>query len=320
MAKRTKEQDIFEMFVGQEGPKRKLNYLYSLWQGGGTFKNLIFIAAKGCGKTAFATQLGESMVGHDRGREFVVETCSGYKNMEQFMNAVIMPKVHGKRVTVLLDECHLLPQDVQTALLTMLAPNKDKRNTFAWSEYEIEIDFRNQTFLFATTEPHKVITPLKDRLTEVTLQPYSDKHLAQILTNTLEGLKFDTEVLVEISTSLRGNPRQAVMMAEDVYNHCVAHKTKKFDRKHWNVLRKNLDILPLGLTHVEAKALVEMREAKDMSLTTLASRLDMTATAVRSGIEIYLLKKRLMEVRTAGRSLTAKGIQYLENHASEIAQ
>ena len=119
------DKDIFSAFVGQEGPKRKLNYRYSIWQQGGIFPNLFIVAPKGCGKTAFATQLGESMAKHQQGREFLAETCSGYKNMEVFMNNVIMPKVHGKRVTILLDECHGLPKDVQTAFLTMLAPNKN---------------------------------------------------------------------------------------------------------------------------------------------------------------------------------------------------
>lgn len=319
MAKKT-DKDIFSEFVGQEGPKRKLNYRYQKWMDGAIFPNLFIVAPKGCGKTAFATQLGESMAQHQKGREFLAETCSGYKNMEVFMNNVIMPKVHGKRVTVLLDECHGLPKDVQTAFLTMIAPNKNHRTTFAWSEYEIEIDFREQTFIFATTEPQKVIDPLQDRLREVGFQPYQDHHLAEILTNTLEGLKFDPEVLKEIATSLRGNPRQAVMMAEDIHGHCVADKVKKFTRAHWDVLRKSLDVLPLGLTRNEARALEAMNDSKDLSLTCLAARLDMTPQSVRAGLEKYLQKLRLMEVRTAGRTLTAKGIEYLNNHAAEINQ
>ena len=40
------------------------------------------------------------------------------------------------------DECSELPKDVTMALLTILNPNKDNKNTFDYEGYSFEIDFK----------------------------------------------------------------------------------------------------------------------------------------------------------------------------------
>ena len=321
MTKTTREKDIFDMFVGQERPRRKLNYLYSNWKKSNYFPNSMFVAPRGCGKTAFATTLCQAMSKHKPTKTFVAKTCSGYKNLTEFINSVIMQDVHNTSCAMLLDECHLLPVDVQTMFLTALAPNANLRNTYSYDEYDIDFDFRQHTFVFATTEPHKMLMPLMDRLERIDLQEYQPKHLSKIIKKTLVNATFEKDLLDEISSVLRGNPRQAVRMAEFIRSHLTSKKKKRFTRKDWEELSLNLDILPLGLTHNEYKVLEKLEGSTGMSFTCLATKLKMTPASVRQDLELYLQSMDLMEIKTgSGRLLTKLGHDYLETHGAEITK
>ena len=105
--------------------------------------------------------------------------------------------------------------------LTALAPNSDRLNTYSYEEYEVDFDFRRHTFVFATTEPHKMLMPLMDRLERIDLQEYKPKHLCEIIKKNLVNAKFDDGLLEEIASVLRGNPRQAVRMAEFIRSHLI---------------------------------------------------------------------------------------------------
>ena len=128
-------------------------------------------------------------------------------------------------------------------------------------------------------------------------------------------------MLDEISSVLRGNPRQAVRMAEFIRGHLMSKKKKKFTRKDWEELSLNLDILPLGLTHNEYKVLEKLEGSTGMSLTCLATKLKMTPASVRQDLELYLQSMDLMEIKTgSGRLLTKLGHDYLETHGAEITK
>ena len=62
--------------------------------------------------------------------------------------------------------------------------------------------------------------------------------------------------------------------------------------KDWEkLLCDYLNVKPLGLTASEIRCLQALGTGTEFSLTHLASKLDMEATAVRTNIEIFLLKK-----------------------------
>jgi Holliday junction resolvasome RuvABC ATP-dependent DNA helicase subunit len=309
-----KEKDIFHMFVGQERPKKKLNYLYDIWKSTGIYPNTMFIAPRGHGKTAFATALGQQMQKHKRKKIFRPKTASSWKNLEQFMNDVISRDVMGGDCTILIDECHELPMDVQTAMLTMLADNKSNRNIFSWGDIDVPIDFKRHTFFFATTEPHKVFHALMNRLDRVDLEDYTNSQLAEIIKVSIPKAKFEKGVLNEISSTLRDNPRMAVQIGNRIFDYLVAKKKKTFTLPDWKFLSDRLNINLLGLTLTEIRLLDALSEGVEFSLTHLSSKLEMQAAAVRANLELFLLKKNLIQIKATGRSLTSKGKEYLEEH------
>jgi Holliday junction resolvasome RuvABC ATP-dependent DNA helicase subunit len=306
--------EYFPTVVGQERAKRKLSYLLDNWKSSNIMDNLMFVAPRGCGKTMMATLLATAMKTIKNNKIGRIVNCASIKNLNQFINGTIIPYVHDKDCTILLDEASELPRDVEMALLTILNPNSENRNVFSYEDYTINFDFRRQTFLLATTEAHKVFHALMDRLNRVDLEEYKSDHLAEIISRNLVNAKFEPDVLEEISTVLRGNARQAQRMANQIRNHLIKKKSKKFTRKDWEWMQYNLGIRPLGLNENEILCLRALGEKKASSLTCISAKLGMSKEVIQRDIELYLQKLNLMEVSTDGRSITPSGQKYLKRH------
>ena len=210
------------------------------------------------------------------------------------------------------DEASELPKDMEMGLLTILNPNKNHRNEFAVDDYVVDFDFRRHTFMFATSEPHKVFHALMDRLDRIDLEEYKNDELGEIVSRNLPDVKFENGLLTNIATVLRGNARAAQKMANNIE---MFHGTKgSFTNKLWEELRKTLGILPMGLNRIEVQVLRALAEAGECSLTNLAAKTGMTADSLRRDFEMYLQKMNLMQIDRSGRSITAKGRDYLEVH------
>ncbi len=70
---------------------------------------------------------------------------------------------------------------------------------------------------------------------------------------------------------------------------------------------------------IEIQILRHLTEKKDCSLTFLAANTGLTKSCVQKDFEMYLQKMNLMEITTAGRGITAKGqetLQEIENMKS----
>ena len=310
----TTKTEYFPTVVGQERAKRKLAYRLDNWKESGVFDNTIFVAPRGCGKTMLATLLAQKMRESKSKKIGRVVNCASIKHLNQFINGTVVPYVHDKDCTILLDEASELPRDVEMALLTILNPNPENRNTFSYEDYTIDFDFRRQTFLLATTEAHKVFHALMDRLDRVDLEEYKNNHLAEIISRNLVNAKFDGDVLDEISTVLRGNARQAQRMANNIRGHLTKKKSKRFTRADWDNMKHNLGIRPLGLNENEILCLRALAEKKASSLTCISAKLGMSKEVIQRDIELYLQKLNLMEISTDGRSITPRGQKYLKSH------
>ena len=306
--------EYFPTVVGQERAKRKLSYLLDNWKSSNIMDNLMFVAPRGCGKTMLATLLATAMKAIKSNKIGRVVNCASIKNLNQFINGTIIPYVHDKDCTILLDEASELPRDVEMALLTILNPNPENRNVFSYEDYTINFDFRRQTFLLATTEAHKVFHALMDRLNRVDLEEYKSDHLAEIISRNLVNAKFEPDVLEEISTVLRGNARQAQRMANQIRNHLIKKKSKQFSRSDWDKMKHHLGIRPLGLNENEILCLRALAEKKASSLTCISAKLGMSKEVIQRDIELYLQKLNLMEISTDGRSVTVRGQKYLQRH------
>tara|TARA_Y100000310_G_scaffold333854_1_gene412271 strand:+ start:1287 stop:2261 length:975 start_codon:yes stop_codon:yes gene_type:complete len=308
--------DIFPDIVGQTVAKRKLGFHLSNYKATNIIPHLLFIAPKGCGKTMLAKATGRNLV--ERGaatpKTFLELNCSTLKSVKQFINQVIIPHVNQRDCTVLFDEASELPKDVTMALLTMLNPNKENRTTFSYEDYVIDFDFRRQSFMFATTEAHKLFHALIDRCDRIDMEDYTYPQLGEIIQRNIPDVKFDKGLLGEIAPVLRGNARAAQKMANNITS-VVARKggvPQRFTVLDWKELSYALGILPLGLNRIEVQILNALTEKKECSLTNLAAKTGLTAQCIRQDFELYLQKHNLMDITTGGRSITVDGQRYLK--------
>jgi len=310
-----KKEDRFPKIVGQDAAKRKLKFYIDGHDASGILPHLMFVAPKGCGKTMLAKAVGRNLMsreGKTGHKTFIEINCSTIKNVRQFFNQIVIPHIADKECTVLFDEASELPKDVTMMLLTCLNPNENNRNEFSYEDYTVDFDFKRQSFMFATTEAQRIFHALMDRCERIDLEEYQLDELAEIIGKVLKGIKFDDDVLKEVSTVLRGNARQAQKMANNIAIYLKRMKKKRFSNADWSSLKHHLGILPLGLSPIELQILGVLQDKKECSLTHLSAKTGLTKECVQRDFELYLQKNNLMEITTAGRALTKIGCEYLK--------
>ena len=301
----------FPDIIGQESAKRVLDFHIGGFKSTKVMPHLMFVAPKGCGKTTLAKAVARTLKGIDDAKRYFEINCSTIKNVKQFFNQLVIPIMQDRDATILFDEASEIPKDVSMAMLTILNPNSENRTSFSFEDYTVDFDFSRLYFMFATTEPQSVLHALMDRMERVDLEDYSIDEMGQIVALNLD-LDIEPKTLRDIAGVLRGNARAAQKMAHKIKSYCSQKNIKRFNSIHWQDLSRILNIFPLGLNVTEIQLLNILKDNKDCSLTNLSAKTGISKQAVQRDFEIYLQKHSLMEITTAGRNITAKGLDYLK--------
>lgn len=296
---------MFKNTVGQDSVKSKLNFFIECYKKGGVSPHLLFVAPKGTGKTHFATLYGKSLEKVNKDKKVRLVNCSSIKGVKGFFDSIVIPHIVDKDVTFIFDEASELPRDVTMALLTILNPNAANATTFSYGDYTADFSFKRQTFLFATSEPHKVFHALVDRLTRVDLQEYTLDQLGEVVQKCSPKISYEGGLLKRIADTLRGNPRQATKLAINIVN--FNGNNKIFSCADWDGLCYRLGILEMGVNENEIAILNLLRKRLQCTLTALAASTGMTRTSIQRDVETYLLKRDLIKIEAGGRSLTKAG-------------
>jgi Holliday junction resolvasome RuvABC ATP-dependent DNA helicase subunit len=297
---------MFDTLIGQNHIKKTLAFYVEGAKKGGVVPALLLTGARGLGKTEFARQMAKSLK-----KPLLEINCSTIKNNRQFFEQIFIPVVMNNDITLLMDECHNLPKDLQNAFLTIFNVEKGFRKSFEWDGSSMEFDFTRQTFLFATTEPDKIFTPLKDRFEDVDFKPYSTPELCSILKSRADWVDFDDATMVEISETLRGNARSAVKRAKQIVLFCETKNVSKFGGKEWKELCDTLGITPNGLTNSEIEILKVLKTRGACSLSMLSATTGMSRTAIQRDVELHLLKKGYMRINGL-REITGAGVNAID--------
>tara|TARA_Y100000310_G_scaffold21414_1_gene20724 strand:+ start:791 stop:1828 length:1038 start_codon:yes stop_codon:yes gene_type:complete len=313
--KKLTTEELFPGIIGQVKAKRRLKFYHDGYTANGIVPHLMFVAPKGCGKTTMARAIAKNLTSREdssKCKRYHEINCSTIKNVNQYFNHIIIPHVNQKECTILHDECSELPKDVTMALLTILNPNKENRNTFSCEDYTVDFDFRRQSFMFATTEAQSIFHALMDRCERIDLEEYTYEELGRIVSLVTEGADFEDGLLKEIATVLRGNARQAQKMANNIISYLDSYDKKEFSFVDWEKLSYHLCLAPLGLSPIEITVLRYLSEQKSCSLTYLSAKTNLTKACLQKDFEMYLMKHNLMKITRKGREITQKGIKYLE--------
>ena len=305
----------FDEMIGQSKTKSVLGFYIDAFEKTEILPHMFIVGQRGQGKTMLATQVAKNLRSKTLGRvkPMLTINCSTLKNVRQFIEDIVLQYVRDQHITLFFDEVHEMPVPIQTCLLTVLNPNKHNMNTLRFEDYHIEFDFTKVSFIFATTDPQRVITPLKDRCRMVHMEEYAYDELGQIVKNNSEDLEFDDETLRDIASVCRGNARNATLMAKDnILQFARRHNVSYIDMSIWNRIKGVLGILPLGLENTELQILKVLKERNICSLTNISAVTGLSTQALRAEFELYPLKHNLMEIAQGGRRLTKQGREYLE--------
>ena len=305
---------LFPSVIGQKKARKRLSFYHKGYSATNISPHVMFIAPKGCGKTHLAKAYKDLLFQKDdKGtvKRFIELNCATVKNIKQLCDTVFI-RYMQEEYTVLFDECHMMKDDVTAALLTICNPNPDNANTLVTDEHRLNFDFSRQTFMFATTEAHKVFHALMDRCERVDLEEYTHEEMGRIVALNLKGVKFDDGLLARIASTLRSNARKAQQMAGHITNYLSFMRKKDFTYIDWELLSDELSIYPLGVNQNELNVLRKLEGKTNASLTYLSAATNMSKCSLQKDIELYLQKHDLMEISTAGRNITPRGKEFLK--------
>lgn len=295
----------FNEIVGQEHIKRQLSFYLDSYKATGVLPFLMFNGQRGIGKTEFARAVGTACK-----KAFYEINSSSIKNEKQFFEQM-MPQIQDTECCLFFDESHELPRKLVVAFLSVLNTEKKSVVYYTYQDVEYRFDFTKMSFIFATTEMDRLFAPFKDRLTVVDFVPYSNDEVKRIIQKRLPDVKFETGVLNEISTTIRGNARSAVKRAKDIEMYCEANNNPSFTMPDWVNLCDKANINKRGLSNTEIQILNALKERGPLTLTMLSAITGLSVQALRKDAELHLLKMNLIRI-DGKRELTSVGMRFLE--------
>jgi Holliday junction resolvasome RuvABC ATP-dependent DNA helicase subunit len=301
----------FSKLIGQTDVKKKFDFYLDAQNSSQRFPFLLLTGAKGMGKTEFASEASRSILGKDgHARPFIEINCGTIKNAESFFEQVFAPAIQNKEITVFLDECHALPKELMTVLLTAFNSEKNNTKQIAWKDGMYEFDFRKQSYMLATTEQDRLFAPLKDRLFSIDFQAYSLAETAEIIRRAFPEIDFKENVLDLVAKTVRGNARSAIQRAKQVEMYCQTNHKKTFDNSDWILLCDKIGIHPCGLSNSEIQVLTILRERGNCSLSMLSAVTGISRSALQRDVELFLLQRGYIKIE-GSRKITAEGVKAL---------
>lgn len=160
---------------------------------------LLLRGPSGCGKTTLARIFAREL-GCRSPIEINAANTRGIDSVRELVTRLHAPL--NREVTVcILDECHELTKQAQEALLKPLEEPPE-----------------NVYYVLCTTDPGAIIETVRNRLTEVPVQPSIAPELAILVDRvcTEEGIVLDPAIKQELLTAVDGVPRTALMVLDQI--------------------------------------------------------------------------------------------------------
>jgi Holliday junction DNA helicase RuvB len=176
-------------------------------------------------------------------------------------------------------------------------------------------------FIFATTDPGKLLEPLRNRCERIDLQYYSVDEIKIILQRAAVKLGMETpldeEALDLLAKSCRGIPRVAIMQRLNPIIDMMAVENREFNVGTVEALFELQELHPLGL---EANDILYCNQlytsmksngGKPVGSKTLQMMTGLTDNLIENLIEPYLIKSGIVLISSRGRLITDYGYDVL---------
>jgi Holliday junction resolvasome RuvABC ATP-dependent DNA helicase subunit len=302
--------DLFTSYIGQEQAIRLLRFQVKSFKQTGYFPPVLISSKRGDGKSYLS-----EIVSKELAKPRLVINASTIKNAHAFVEQIFVPHCLDRQVTLHFDESHCITKSpkLEDLLLSALSPNKNHVNIVDFEGSELVFNNNQLSWIFSTTNIEQHGLAFRNRLKHITLAQYKPLELSKIFMLHVDGTyTIEIDVLDEIISVCRDTARNCVLLADDMNNFSRVYKITDFDLFNWKSFKKTMGINVLGLNHDEINYLKMLSKHTHITLTGLASALEMDRKTCQRAVEPFLLKKGLIGIDVSGRKLTAKGKKTLD--------
>lgn len=296
--------------IGQHSARKKLEIYAKSFHRTNRLPFLLLSGCRGAGKTRIAREFHKTLKDKNGDRPPLIEiNGSSLKKVQDFYGQVV-PKWKDLGALLYIDEIHAISDELKENFLTLLDINDDPVRRIAVPDKDLGmvehiIDFTKVSFVCGTTDQQKLGDPLLDRLSPVSLEPYTEEELFQILCQTYK-FEYCPSLKEKIKSVLAGHPRDAVKKGDDLNKFCEALGLNRINKEEWEDFCEIMGVNPYGLTQEEMLVLKTVGERMSASLNAISAATGFSRGVIQKTYEKSLLKKNLLEINQK-RFLTPKG-------------
>ncbi len=287
--------------------------------------NILLLGNPGLGKTTLM-----KLIAKELGVKYVAIDGTKFRNsqtsVQSFQNLLQNVARENVPVVIAIDEIHMLNDDLQSGLLTLLEERiyispPDKNGVIK----HIPID--EFTFIGATTDDDKVLATIKDRCLRLKFQlvDYSPEELREIYKRKVSarGLTITEEAIETCIPRSRGSLRYVNSFVDglnlELYDDNGKRVSTHIDLAIALRFFEERGIDPIGLNKKDLEILrvIEEDPSGAIGAETLSARIGLDVKKYLSECEPFLIKIGFVTVSGRGRGLTEKAINYLKAHSGD---
>ena len=300
-------------YIGQEMIKKNLHILIKAAKERGQMpEHILLYGPAGLGKTTLAYIIGSVL-------EVPVHTTSG-PMIERAGDIVSLASAMENGGVLFIDEIHRLNKSIEEVLYPIMESGNISiivgKGPTARS---VEINLPPIVIIAATTQVGRLSTPLRTRFSGgvMRLIPYTEDEIAQIVMRsaTVLDISLPKSAAGNIATRARNTPRIANYLLKRVRDYAQVHAMDITPEVVESALSER-DIDEYGLTaedRIMLKTIHESFNGGPVGIQALATTLSEDVGTIEEVYEPFLIQAGLIKRTPRGRSITEKGIKYLNS-------
>ena len=275
--------------------------------------HILLTGPAGTGKTTIA-----NLIAHSRGTQFTSVTSTSITSPRDV--AVLVSGQEPSSV-LFIDEIHRMARRVQETFYSVM---EDFHVTWKAGRSMAKLEMEPFSVIGATTDLGLLLKPMRDRFgVLVHLEEYTEEELETIIGNYCERAEIEVGYFVTRSVSMRskGTPRVALNIIDRAYETAVVADKDVIQPEHVTEACELIGIDESGLDRYDHAYLTALAESypEAASLRTIASRANLAEVTILTSIEPYLIKKRMVEISSKGRTLQGVKLEQTRSVQGEVA-